>query len=340
MDTFLILARVSLAAIFLVAAGAKLADMPGSRDALRDFGVGSRYIAVGAVLLPLAEVVAAVLLLFEQTAQIGASLAALLLLAFVAGIVAALRRGQAPDCHCFGQLHSKPAGTETVIRNIVLAAAAVAVLLGAGGPSIVDWLDESSGELIALGATSLAAVLFAYATVSLWRDNRTLRGHGAVEQLPVAVTVGEVAPPFSVSDGDGDVQSAQLFGERPTLLVFTSSTCGPCHALLPELARWRAMLSGRLDIHVLAAGDEAENQRLSEEHGLPVLLDPHGAVAQRYGVIGTPSGVEIDASGAVASRPAPGAPAIEAQIRTSLKRPRERADLKISHVPAADRPVA
>ena len=33
-----------------------------------------------------------------------------LLLAFVGGIVVNLARGTTPDCHCFGQLHSEPAG--------------------------------------------------------------------------------------------------------------------------------------------------------------------------------------------------------------------------------------
>ncbi len=39
MATALLIARVLLAAVFLVAGLAKLADLAGSRQALRDFGV-------------------------------------------------------------------------------------------------------------------------------------------------------------------------------------------------------------------------------------------------------------------------------------------------------------
>src|SRR4051794_19068483 len=77
MDTALIVARLALALIFPVAGAAKLADLPGSRNALEDFGVPMRLARPFAVLLPLAELLTAALLLFEPTAQAGAVLAAL-----------------------------------------------------------------------------------------------------------------------------------------------------------------------------------------------------------------------------------------------------------------------
>src|SRR4051812_12633291 len=97
---------------------AKLVDLPGSRHALENFGVPGRFVAPGAVALPIAELVAAGLLLPASTARAGAILAVALLLTFVWGIAAALRRGAAPECHCFGQLHSRPAGAETIGRNV------------------------------------------------------------------------------------------------------------------------------------------------------------------------------------------------------------------------------
>ncbi len=52
---------------------------------------------------------------------VGRAAALLLLLAFAGGVARAMSRGQAPDCHCFGQIHSEPAGPSTLIRNAVLA---------------------------------------------------------------------------------------------------------------------------------------------------------------------------------------------------------------------------
>src|SRR5436190_7971658 len=100
-DTVLIAARLGLAAVFVVAALAKLADLPGSRRALEDFGVPSGLVPAGAVALPICELIAAVLLIPASTARAGAVLAVVLLLAFIAGIAAALRRGKTPECHCF-----------------------------------------------------------------------------------------------------------------------------------------------------------------------------------------------------------------------------------------------
>src|SRR5205823_5892408 len=52
-------------------------------------------------------------------------------------------RGRRPDCHCFGQLHSAPAGWPTLIRNLVLAAIAGAVVAfgrSTPSPGVLDWL--------------------------------------------------------------------------------------------------------------------------------------------------------------------------------------------------------
>jgi hypothetical protein len=69
-----------------------------------------------------------------------------LLLLFVVGIGLNLARGRHPDCHCFGQLHSAPAGWSTLIRNLVLTV--VASVLGFGkstlGSSLMDWLASLS----------------------------------------------------------------------------------------------------------------------------------------------------------------------------------------------------
>src|SRR5436309_3697763 len=121
MDMALLSLRIVLAAVFLVAGLAKLADLTGSQRALRDFGVPIRLAAPLGLLLPLAELVVAIALLPSAWAWWGAVGALALLLVFVAGISANLARGRTPDCHCFGQLHSAPAGPSTLIRNLVLA---------------------------------------------------------------------------------------------------------------------------------------------------------------------------------------------------------------------------
>src|ERR1700730_18526879 len=119
MSIVLLLARVGLSLIFFVAGFAKLADLAGSRQAMRDFGVPAALASPFGVLLPLAELAVAVALLPAASAWWGAIGALALLLVFVAGIGSNLARGRTPDSHCFRQLHSAPAGLSTLIRNLV-----------------------------------------------------------------------------------------------------------------------------------------------------------------------------------------------------------------------------
>jgi uncharacterized membrane protein YphA (DoxX/SURF4 family) len=128
MDLVLLIARLLLAAVFLVAGLAKLADLAGSRQALRDFGIPTVFASPLGTLLTLAELTVAVALIPAATAWWGELGALILLLVFVVGIGYNLARGRTPDCHCFGQLHSAPAGWPTLVRNAVLAALAGLVL--------------------------------------------------------------------------------------------------------------------------------------------------------------------------------------------------------------------
>src|SRR5690348_10994712 len=110
MGTFAIGVQVLLAAVFATAGTAKLLDRAGFQRALVGFGVPQALAAALAVALPLAEIAVAVALVLRPSARWGAVAALVLLLVFVVGILRAMRQGRAPDCHCFGQIHSAPAG--------------------------------------------------------------------------------------------------------------------------------------------------------------------------------------------------------------------------------------
>src|ERR1700689_2127288 len=155
MNDALVVARLGLAAVFFVAGVAKLADRPGTRQALANFDVPPRLAGPLLLLLPAAELAAATALVFPTTARWGAAGSLLLLALFVVGLTRVLRRGEAPDCHCFGQLHSKPASQSTVARNVVLAIPAAYVALTGPGPSLTSWVASTNATdlwLIAIGA--------------------------------------------------------------------------------------------------------------------------------------------------------------------------------------------
>src|SRR5918995_2390598 len=155
MDAALLIARLVLVGVFTLADVAKLSDLKGSRKAIIEFGLPAVLASPLALLLPLAELGVAAALIPVSTAWWGALGALGLLLLFVVGISINLARGKKPDCHCFGQLHSAPAGWKTLARNGALAAVAAFVVWQGSdgvGPGPLGWVGG-------LTATQLVAVI-------------------------------------------------------------------------------------------------------------------------------------------------------------------------------------
>lgn len=178
----LLLARLLLAAVFLLAGLAKFADPKGTSKALNNFGIPLALAALFSLLLPLAELTVAVALVPVASAWYGACGAAALLGIFIIGIAITLARGRAPDCHCFGQVHSAPIGKKTLIRNAVLGALAGGlVYMGPArvGPSLWEHLaaaGDNEKRLFAFAAVILCFLMF-----------RALRQPQAAEPVSVAI---------------------------------------------------------------------------------------------------------------------------------------------------------
>jgi len=324
-------ARILLAAVFVVAAVAKVADLEGARGAARDFGVPSRLAGVLAPGLALAELATAALLVPASTAVGGAAAALALLLLFSGALALSLARGRAPDCHCFGRLHSAPAGWGTLARNGALASLASLALAGSvtdPAEGAFDWVGRiSEVEAVALGAgLALAAVVAAFLTllrsygqvlvrVERLEDALAEAGYELNEQPPLGLEPGTPAPEF-------DALGALLERRLPLLLVFTSPGCGPCEALMPDLAGWQAAHAERLTVAVLVNGGPAEIAAEAERHRLvDVFADADGRVYGAYEASGTPSAVLIAADGAVASFVATGPGAIAELVARILDSP-------------------
>ena len=86
MDIVLLIARLGLSAVFLVAGTAKLADLAGSRRAVEDFGVPARFADAAGTLLPVLEIVLAILLIPLGTVRYAAVGLTVLSAGFVAVI--------------------------------------------------------------------------------------------------------------------------------------------------------------------------------------------------------------------------------------------------------------
>src|SRR5215213_9288078 len=230
MDAAVLVARLLLAGVFILAGVGKLADLPGFRATLRGFGVGERPARIGAIALPIAELATAAALLVQPWATWGAAAALLLLAAFTGAMVNALARGDAPDCGCLGALHSAPVGRRQVARNAVLAAAAVFVLVAGPGSAIAPGGTSAVFALL-LGASACALLAL---SLHLWRKRGHLReeltaAQRIVAAVPPGLTVGALAPSFSVRGADGGRLTPDdlLAHGQPVALIFCAQGCGP-----------------------------------------------------------------------------------------------------------------
>ena len=330
---------------------AKLIDLAGSRRAIVDFGVPATLAGPLGILLPLAELAVAAALLPTTTAWLGSMGALVLLLLFVSAIGANLARGRKPNCHCFGQLHSAPAGWPTLARNGVLAVPAAFVVWqgreGNVGPSVVDWFGALS-DVQVLGV--LAAVLLAAQWWFLFRllrqNGRLARRLEAIEeslangsraltssedgtQRMAGLPVGAPAPAFDVPNLEGQavtLESLRSLG-KPILLLFTDQGCDHCQKVLPEVGRWQEELADEFTIALLHDGDPEESRAMSNEHGISrVLLDEHWEVSDAFEVSGTPSAVLVNPDGTIGSSLAEDAEEIEDLVSQVAKGSKEMSE--------------
>lgn len=339
MDILLALNRIVLAIVFAVAAVGKILDREGARKSVVDFGA-PKFLAVPiATLLPLAELACAAALLPASWAVWGAAGILSMLIAFSALMGINMAMGRRPPCHCFGQMSSEPIGPGTLARNALLAGMAALVIWQAPkNPPLGEvWLSLGDNRAVVptltLAVVALALFQF-WMLIALLKQNGRLilrlekvearlrldRGDEEGQGLPV----GSPAPSYRLVQLEGNaVALDELFQSSPkVLLVFLEPGCGPCEAILPELAAWQARYAERLRIVPISRGKREENQALSAQHDLrDVLLQQDREAAEAYRVPGTPAAVLVK-EGKIASRLASGHDEIEGLVvRHSLPPP-------------------
>jgi peroxiredoxin/uncharacterized membrane protein YphA (DoxX/SURF4 family) len=346
----LLIARLALAIVFFLAGAAKLADRAGSQATLVDFGLPPSLASLFGVVVPVLEVGVAIALLPAASAGRGALGALILLGAFTLGIVTVLVRGRQADCRCFGQLYSSPVGWSTLARIVGLASITAFVLVWARervSPSYLDWLSN-------LGRTEWIALFFSVLTLGLlaaggWFGMHLMRQHGRIllrldalerklaERGIIAaqdgLPVGAQAPAFEAPNLHGGSTSlgALLAPGLPVLLVFNSTGCAACTAVLPDIARWQNDYGARVTVALISQGTLEENRVALAAAGVRhVLVQQAREIAEAFGAYVTPSAVLISRVGTVASSLAEGTIEVLALVGSIVPGP-----LTKQHLPGA-----
>ena len=332
MELLLLIIRVTLAALLATAGFAKLADLKGAEKAANGFGLSGLLATVGPVVLSIAEIVIGLMLLFPSVSWYGAIGAAILLVVFIGMMSFQWYRGNAPDCHCFGQLHSEPVGLKSIIRNVIfLALAAVPILRGPGAQGLQ--LQSVNAEMMPTILGALAVIMLGGALLYLRKivagqdelrrrldvlevisRDSTAVDHEHASDPTLGLPIGSPLPKLALRNMSGEsLSSSDLFIDgQGVLFFFISPTCEPCQAMLPDCAEWSRALAGRVNTVFVTSGSEKDNRGKFETlEGSAILLDGERRFALSIGGRWTPTALYVDRDQRIASHVAAGDIAIE-----------------------------
>lgn len=330
MESALLINRLVLAGVFGVAGIAKLFDRDGTRRSAVDFGVPAAAAGVFAITLPILEILIALSLVFVQVSWFGALGAAALLACFSIGMLIRMAKGEAPDCHCFGQLHSQPVGVKSLVRNIVLFILALNLVVFGRGEQGIDVTQMDSGLFQTLAALIgfglLTAIIVFLGKLSaqqrevltrlemlevLGRDGGTVKRDEAGSPHD-GLPIGAFLPSFALrDDGDELVLTDTIGIGRPALLFFVSPSCTPCKAVVPKINEWADELREKLDVVYVSSGSVEDNEAVFGESGQRAFLRQNSReFADAMNAKWTPSAVFVDRNGKIASHVAAGDNAI------------------------------
>ncbi|MBP7416773.1 MAG: redoxin domain-containing protein [Pyrinomonadaceae bacterium] len=322
MEIFLLLLRLGLAGVFGVAGIAKIFDPEGSKKAFTDFGVPAPLVRPFAFLLPVFELAVAGTLLFVPSSWFGAIGASALLLIFTAGMLYQMAKGKAPDCHCFGQIHSEPVGVSSIVRNLVIMAPAVILVIQGRSRQGLEIIKTDQDILftavgLAVIVLLLAAVMYLKSvseqqkqimrrielmeligrdTVDVEREDI---GHPR-EGLPL----GALVPDFELPDLDGKTVTLKDIkaDKKPVVFFFVAPTCTPCRALLPQFEEWQRDLADKVKFVFISNRAAKDNRaKFGGDREKTILLQKDREVAELFRAKWTPMAVLMDTKGRIAS---------------------------------------
>jgi hypothetical protein len=351
-SSVLLVARLVLAAVFALAAVAKLGRTAETESTIEAFGLPVHLRRPLAVALPAVELAIAGGLLPAASSPYAAVAALLLLAAFSAGVTRVLVRGQEVDCNCFGSLGDDRITRSTLVRNLVLLVPAALVATagwGDPGPSAVAWIGRLDGTTVALvlagAALAVGVCGIAFAWQLMRQNGRLLARLDALESgagggAPVAAPTrgrhaGQLVPSFVLPDLDGRPVSLEglLDGGRELLLLFSDPGCHACNPILPEVGRrQRALGDGPLPV-VMSLGDAESNRVKASEHGLElVLIQEDFDLARSLGIGGMPGAVLVDREGRVSGEPVDNTDRVAELLAATAPAERPAATLEVTTV--------
>jgi peroxiredoxin len=190
------------------------------------------------------------------------------------------------------------------------------------GTPVAYLLDEKGrvAKPVAVGADEVPALAEAAAGRRTRLASERPLSESRIERE--GLKAGAPAPAFELRDLGGRTISLRNHLGRRVLLVFSDPECGPCSALLPDLARLhREHRENGLEIVMVSRGEVEENRRNVETSAVefPVVLQPGWKLSKKYGIFATPVAFLVDEEGVIAREVARGPTEILALAHDALR---------------------
>ena len=290
--------RTTLGGIFLVSGTGKLWDLPGTRQALSDFGVPDALTLRGAKSFPMLEILVGLGLFFDATYRPAALGAIVLSTLFILGIANLLRQGRTPPCHCFGAIQSAPVGIRTLIRAFFLLALSILCFCIPDSCLTPDAPSRIISSAIALLIGSVAS------NVALWNKLQERNQHKRLD-------AGQRLPALKLLDDKW--LNDKLEPGLPNLLILTTPECKVCQQIKDNLERWVKTVAGDLRMLELSALAPHSDPPQPTNNKCYFRDTEMGLLAR-----GTPSAILVDSHGVILAPPALGPEQTEALLRVAL----------------------
>ena len=162
-----------------------------------------------------------------------------------------------------------------------------------------DFLDRK--KALSLGIAVLVCGALAFFAKDALRPPEVRAPAAAAPAKKVALPVG----PLVVRNRQGAARDLAVKTGRGLILHFWATWCGPCREEMPELVKFVRDTKDDPRVEFLAVSVD-EDWRVVDAwlkdrgiSGLPVVLDPKGAIADRYGTTGYPETFFIAPSGEI-----------------------------------------
>lgn len=150
--------QVALGLLFLASATGKARDIQGFVHGVRSYHVlPAVLVRPYALMLPVLEGGAALLLLSGRHPRVGGALALAMLISFGVGTGVNVWRGRDVPCHCFGTGAGERTSRRSLLRITLLAAASTLVILGDSTDPAFFGSPISALLVTSLGAFALSA---------------------------------------------------------------------------------------------------------------------------------------------------------------------------------------